>query len=270
MNTWQVMKQVSFTLDARRWGSSLLRLFHQNSIQITAGDDVARKLGLVSFPMALIVPRSSQADPRFDAEPGLERQEFEVIVGQMAFDTAGDKVLMRANPPDALNGSAGRGLMELRGEVSDTLKYLGRDNGMDIQSRGMGAAQVVRRDDQYIAAVSLRFAAWVTTVKAYPPVEIFRVTDDGGGDALIEWKNPGDRFDRLKLTLRRASGSTPPATPTAGDAVTVPAFPESLVDSVGAGTFSYSMFVWYDDENAVPVDEKKVSPARTVSGVVVL
>jgi len=92
------------------------------------------------------------------------------------------------------------------------------------------------------------FAATVSYERFYHSCEQFKAADAGSGNASLSWTIPPDRFDRDKVILRRAAGSTPPASATAGTGVTLSGdLATSVTDNPGSGSFAYSLFGAYDE-----------------------
>ena len=76
----------------------------------------------------------------------------------------------------------------------------------------------------------------------------------------LTWANPPSRYDLRRVRLRRAAGSTPPASISAGSEVTLAAdLSTSVVDAVAAGTYSYTLFGCYDETNSPPSADQRFS-----------
>jgi hypothetical protein len=61
------------------------------------------------------------------------------------------------------------------------------------------------------------------------------------------------------VEIVRKAGATAPTTPTDGTSVNKSATDTSHTDSPGAGQFSYSAFVWYDEGKEPAADEDTYS-----------
>ena len=94
------------------------------------------------------------------------------------------------------------------------------------------------------AARKFEFEAIVTASPTYPPAAFFHGVA-GSGSATLRWAEPPDRSDYTGLVLRRASGSTPPASATDGTGIAISPHVETVNNSPGAGTWSYALFAEY-------------------------
>ncbi len=210
----------------------------------------------------MIVPEEGTADPD---EPSLWKDIFSVSLAvRVAADPWGETVLIGGlRGTDGQGSSDGRGLMELEEELRKTLRFLNATSGVKIRVLGRSSIATVYDEDLgYVAARSYRFEALTTDERDYPaPTRLTAVDAAGAGDADLAWTLPPARYDRLSLTLRRAAGATAPATATSGTGVTVGALVTSLTDSPGAGEFSYSLFMGYDELNDTPATVDRFSPA---------
>jgi hypothetical protein len=90
-------------------------------------------------------------------------------------------------------------------------------------------------------------------------------TIPGGGSTVLTWNLPPARYDRNALILRRAAGTTPPASTTAGTGIAVGALVTTLLNTPGVGTFSYSLFMGYDELNSTPTTSDRFSAAATLT-----
>ena len=199
------------------------------------------------FPFVLVGIGSSSAD---DDEPeDLETLDVTVkIVQRVQADQHGETALIGGARSGGQGSSAGRGVLELAEQVRSELGILQRKNGVRLQLISRNSAQAVSTEGLYYITQALTFEAWITSDRTYEAATRFTATDATGGDASLAWTLPPDRFDRVGVVLRRASGSTPPSSATAGTGVTLAsATATSVTDSPGAGTFSYALFGSYDE-----------------------
>lgn len=86
----------------------------------------------------------------------------------------------------------------------------------------------------------------------------------------LSWTNPSGRFDLHRIIMRRAAGSTAPATVTDGTGVTLGSDLATSVADTGlaAGTYSYSAFAGYDEINSPPSSSAKFSAPASITVVV--
>lgn len=225
--------------------------------------------GILVVPMALLRPDGATSDSGHDEEPDLVEQ----IVGlrlavAIPGDAIGENALIGANRVGQTD-SRGRGLLEIEEEVFAAIERLNDIDGVRIQSRAKSAATAVLHERiGYIGMRDYSFEAICTADRFYHPGSKLTATALGGGSVSLTWVLPPDRYDRLRVKLRRAAGSTPPATPSAGTGVTLSGdFATSVTDAPGVGTFSYSLFGMYDESGADPLatEERNSDPvSKTV------
>ena len=169
MNSWQFAQELQRQVRALTWPGSSHEVFHNEGVQIVSGgrDGIAAFVMRAAFPMLGISPQGGQSDPDFQQQPKLTRREFEIVIGQRAYDSKGEKILIKINPPDQLR-SSGRGLLEFEAPVLGAIALLGPKNGVSIESRLLGANTVVRREQDLIAIASYRLSVEVTPDTHYP------------------------------------------------------------------------------------------------------
>lgn len=104
-----------------------------------------------------------------------------------------------------------------------------------------------------------------TDTRHYHAVRRLKATN-GTGQITLNWTAPPTRYDTLGYVLRRASGSTPPSTISSGTGVTVTAGASSVVDTVAAGAYAYSLWVTYDETSDTPTTADRYSAPVTATG----
>jgi len=109
--------------------------------------------------------------------------------------------------------------------------------------------------------------AWTTSIRSYPAPTRLTGAVPGGGVVNLTWSLPATRYDTYALVLRRAAGSTAPTSATSGTGVTVGALVTSVSDSPGAGTFSYALFMGYDEINSPTSSADRYSTGNNVTVV---
>lgn len=249
MNGWQVARQIKALLKARTWPDGNQELVF-GDVLVTVGL-TERGVGELRFPFVLISPLDSDLD---EEEEELEEQRFKIMVTQrVAGDSWGEALLIGGSRTDQ-GSSDSRGLMELEAQLMAVLADLNQQDGVKIKVNTKGAGQAAESEELgYVGSREYRLTSWNSTFLSYPEPSRLVATDQTGGSVALAWENPASRYDTDSLVLRRAAGSTAPATVTDGTGVTVGALVESLVDSPGAGEFSYSIFMGYDEyENGSP------------------
>ncbi len=254
MNRWQVPQQVQYLLRQLVWADAAI-VFPENCVLVTLG--VWQTISEMNrLPMALVRPGAISVDPKLAAErPDLVSIEFSVsLIVATAGDAYGETTLLGAN---RRGGSMGRGLLEVEEKVLAAISTLGPAAGLPIVFRGASHAQPVydEANGRYIAFGDYRFEAGGTLVRTYEkPAGLART---GTTTAILTW-NQRTRWDFRRFILRRASGSTPPATIVAGTGITLGGSPDgggttppiTVTDTPGAGTFSYSLFQVFDDTDS--------------------
>jgi hypothetical protein len=260
VNAWQVAKQLRHLLRLATWSDSPTdKVFGQ----VIVGEGVSEKaVSQIRFPFALIVPLDATAD---DEEPTLERQRYEIqIVTRVANDPLGESTLIGAQRP-SLGKSGGRGIMELEEVLLNTVVTLNRVNGVRIRSDYKTAAESRFVDGMgYVGTRGYRFEALLTSSRSYEsPTRLTAVY--AGPNVNLAWNLPPARYDDLGLVLRRASGTTAPATPSAGTGVTVGAGVSSVTDTGASGTVSYSLWRTFNEVGGAAAERYSDSPATATA-----
>ena len=251
MNRLQFARQIQTLLRAITWADSAV-LFAPGCVIATAGmwEESVKERRL---PLALIRPGAVQIDPTMSERPDLMRIDFTItLVVATAGDQYGETTMIGAN---RTGGSKGRGLLEVEELVLAALAQLGPASGMPIVYRGASAAQPTYNEHLgYMLVCDYTYEALGTVSRTYQAPSGL-VATGGSGSAALSW-NASVRYDKRRFILRRASGSTPPATSSSGTGITLGGTPDganvtSKTDTgLSAGTYSYSLFAVYDDTNA--------------------
>ncbi len=288
MNDFQIEKQVKYALCARHWegNGSYEVVFGAESVFVSVAD-LDKALGYVRTPFAMIRPGEAIMDPDRDEAQDLIRFSFAIrIVVANSGGAFGEEALLGANRKGATTtgqgSSWGRGLAEVEEEVRAAIRLLQPQNGIRIQFRGKSGIGATQQGEMtHVVFRDLIFDAMGTADRDYETATNFRATG-GAGSVSLAWTNPPDRYDLYKIVVRRAAGSTPPASVGAGTGVTLTNdtitatvlqanLDTSKSDSVAAGTYSYSFFAQYDESHNpgdAPTSAERTSPAATISGVV--
>lgn len=245
MNDWQMLKQVQYLIRAARWADSGV-VIPENSVIATARitDDVVAPL---QMPVAILQSDGSTTDPERSELPASVGMEFTVYLHvNNQGDQFGEASLMGSNRG---TGSKGRGLLEVAEQIRTTLIQLGPQSGLPIVFRSQSAPAPVQHSTlEYLCGIALKFTALGTTFRTYQPPFGLLATG-GSGQVALTW-SAMPRWDFLRFVLRRASGATPPATVADGTGVTLASDDATSVTNSGlsAGTYSYSLFVLYDEK----------------------
>lgn len=262
MNGWQLLRQVQYRLQQQEWTTSS-PVFASNSVMVTVAPDDAVYTGRRS-PLALIAPGGMVAD---DQEPNLLRQVFAVrLVTTNAYDSSGEASILGSNRTGQTD-TRGRGLLELEEMLHDALSIFDRTDGVRIVGRGVSRQSVRVQGGGRVSVADHTFEAWVTSDRSYPGVR--KLSGSVASDTVtLTWTLPATRYDTLRVVVRRASGSTAPSSPSAGTGVTLGSdLPSSTTDTPGDGTWSYAVFVAYDEYGSAT--EERYSAGAEATGLVV-
>jgi hypothetical protein len=272
MNIWQALKQLEYLIRLRTWGGSGGTVFP--SVRATSGilEDALRT---ERVPMVLIAPMDATTDPDGKADDGLLEQRIELTLIMMApGDALGQKALLGGNRNVASTFgqgvSEGRGLLECETELLAAVKSLNNLHGVRIKLDSVSASGgELDQTTKYTCFRKYQFRLMTSDVAFYHPAHDLVATPLGGGSCSLSWKIPAARWDRYRVILRRAAGSTPPTSITDGIGVTLSGdLATSVTDSPGAGTFSYALFTTYDEINSPASQDQRVSDAVSRAGVV--
>lgn len=262
MNGWQLMRQIKDTLEAVTWDDDSTLVLQE--VAVTSGDGAFGRLAALRTPFALVRPAGWTADGE---QENLRRQQVEVIVVTAVMgDERGERALIGGPRSAGQNASQGRGVLEIEERVDLALDTLRGEQGVRVYARSASAAATQLVEGLgWVAARSLRLDAEVGVARDYPAAYAFIAT----GQVQLTWRNPGSRYDLRRVVLRRALGNTAPASPDAGTGVTLSGdLATSVSDAPSPGTYSYALFVAYD-ETGSSTDERW-SDAVVVEGVSVV
>jgi hypothetical protein len=214
---------------ARVWGDAV---FASTDAAISA-------LPHLRGPFLLLSVGGSTPDPH---EPTLSRVTFYLdAVAWNAQGLAGEASLLGAARTDGT--SRGQGLLELEERIYSALAYLSAHNGIKPPLQIRGAAGVDDLGAAFRGAVRrYEIQAWVVEPETYPACRDLSGNVSVAGQCTLTWQDPAAASS---LIMRRASGSTPPARPTAGTGVTVSLGTETVTDAVAAGTYSWALWARY-------------------------
>lgn len=270
MNTWQLCNEIRNILQDLVWAGASNAVFGSGSVVVTVGPDV--EVGTaIRFPAALIRPLNADSDPEHSQIPDLIRQRLGIrLMTAVAGDALGEVPLIGGYWNTAADTSSdGRGLLEIEEAVYDGIQLLAADSGVEIQFKAASASQAVILEDLgYVAFRDYEFEAWVTASRDYPPAREFSAIVLTSGDVSLTWVNPAiGRYDFRTVRLRRAVGTVPP-TSSSDTLILTNADASFHTDSPGSGTFSYAIFVAYDDRQDPPATDRNFSEADTATAVV--
>jgi hypothetical protein len=252
-------------------------VFAPESVLVLAGEsDIDALDANLVLPMAIVVPGSGQSDPQFSDEPGYWVRSLAVVLAvRNSNDRTGQAAVVGANRVD-VGDSRGRGILEIEPQLLDVARLLNVQEGVTVALKAQsGLTTRTDQNDRVYALQEYTFEVTCTDALYYPPARRLS-TLVGTGDITLEWSLPSARFDRYRIVLRRAAGSTPPSSIADGTGVTLSGpLATSVSDVLSPGTYSYALFATYDDFSrgtnnvAAPVTDLRSSAALTASGLVV-
>jgi len=256
VNTWQILQQIRFKLLSRRWEGDPIGslVFQQSSVIVSVGGEEAAMATLIT-PTCVIQPLGASSDPAHDEEPDLIMQNINVrLTVTVPGDPIGEYSLIGGGR-QGQSDSRGRGLLEVEEEILAAIAELNTIDGIVIYNRAKSEAQAELDDnDRYTALRAYSFEALTTASRFYHPVITFVAADAAAaGDADLTWIPSPARFDSRGVRILRVAGAVPTLDPADGGAVVVldgSAFPApagAVTNSPGAGQFSYTAWVTYDE-----------------------
>lgn len=256
MNAQQFARQIQYVLAAQTWVDSPSEyVFGRHAGGIGAGGSVivtdgpeAKALAELRTPFCLVTVGDNRPD---EEHPDLEQQDFDLIlVVQVEGDDLGERVLLGGPRPSAggQGSSRGRGMLEVEERVKAAAGRLTGADGCPAALACVGSPPSVKVEGGYmVSSRKYRLRAWCTRQRTYDPPTAL-VATGGVGSVTLSWALPPTRWDLRQMVLRKASGSTAPASASAGTGVTLSGdLATSVVDTVAAGTWSYALFAGYSE-----------------------
>jgi hypothetical protein len=278
VNIWQVVNQMQSLLQAAVWPGSSTPIFAPESVVVaTTESDMDVLDAHTVLPLAVIALGGGSADPSFRDEPGYWEHQIELVLAVRNFGDRKGEAPVMGSARESTTDSRGRGVLEILAPVLETLELLNVQDGITVACVAQGEP-ATRRDQSDGTVYALQALSFTVSCarEAYYPAPRRLVATPTSGDVALSWENPPARFDRLRVVLRRATGGVAPASPSAGTGVTLASdFATSVVDVVAAGTYSYALFMVYDEFSrgannvAAPTTMNRYSDAAEETGVVV-
>ncbi len=218
------------------------------------------------FPLAMIRPGGSTADPTADEEPRLIQQNISVRLVQMVpGDDVGEMCMLGAHQPE-LQGvssyteskatSSGKGILQIEEIMLDTLKYLSISDGVTMLCRNKGGVDAVLNNQMgYVCWRDYQFEAQLTHERTFPSGSKFRTGGSG-----VQWSNP-DRFDLFEMVVVSGSSvsqvSSWDGTGDAGEGIV--SFNGTAETTSSPGGAIKGLYACYDDYNNTPSERKDIS-----------
>ena len=155
-------------LVAQTWVPAGNVVFPQGSVKVTANTETAMDFALRNFrsPICLLQPLDGESDPKYDEEPDLLYENFQVrLIVNIPGDPVGTNALMGANLTNGANASEGQGLFTLEPQLFNAIGILNAANAITIQFRGKGNVTAGHLENRtYLAYRDFRFQSLCTWV----------------------------------------------------------------------------------------------------------
>lgn len=271
MNIWQIAQVLQGFLRDAVWPGSTNPVFDTDSVRvIPQGDEVAALDENLIPPLCIICPLGGELDPQHREEPTYVNRKLDVtLVTVNTGDRVGEAPIMGANR-QGQTYSPGRGVLELEEQLFLAISKLNIQQGISIQHAAFGEGQV-RRDqaNNFVGIQDYTFDVWCSTAKSYNAASGF-VATGRTGEIDLAWTNPPVLSNTYRSVLVRKPGATAPTSITDGTVVSssVGLLISAYADSgLAPGTYSYSLFITYDDFHQPPTTDQVISAA--VSGTAV-
>lgn len=273
MNEFQNCQQIKYLLASRNWTDQTDQtnpVFPSGSVVITSEQNIEIAMVTLRPPMALIVPAGSVADSAHGGqEPALQHVTTKIRIAQIVPGDALSQGILIGRNRD-LTRSENRGLLEIKREVFQAISKLNDADGVHLLFKNSGDAghQPFNDRGDWIGWIDYTFELICGTEPVYFAATNFLGSGASGNQVSLTWRLPPDRFDRFKMVLRRAAGSTPPSSPTGGTGVALSGnLAESVTDTTtGSGQWSYALFAAYDESRGRP--DNTPTTAEFYSGAV--
>lgn len=266
MNLWQALQQIKFLLLSARWDDAATAVFPETSVLCTVGGE-ADAINDLPVPVVLIGPLDYQVDPEHRQDAKIEKHRVSVLLMHVAVgDKYGEAALLGSARTEGKNSSLGRGILEIEGRMNDTVSLLNEADGVTIQaSHAGGIAASISGMRGYLATRETYYELVCTSQKSYAPARAMTAVR-AGGNVNLAWKLAPTRWDTRRVMLRRLAGAVAPVLPTDGVEVALGSdLPSAFVDAVGAGTYSYSLFMVYDEFGEALDGQFSPPTSRTVN-----
>ena len=280
INPWQVARQLEHLLKTATWSDSPNDLIFgaNGNVTIYGGLPLqadATPLGYA--PVALIGVGDSDADAD---DPDIFEHRFKLALAVAVMgDPYGKNAIVGANwsiAGDTWQGE-GRGLLQFEEETLGAIGRLTGADGVPISCSLRSKAEPVPiGDGLHVMAREYDLACVCTRQRGYDNPYDLVATNNGDGTVTLTWKiPPGDRYDYRDLELRHASGSTAPASASAGnevdlgDADTAKALLTINHTPGSDGAHSYAIFAGYTDTGAANNERFSAQVPGTTSTVTV-
>lgn len=196
-------------------------------------------------PSVLIRPERTVAHPEHPADLEEEARWSLVLYAMNATDQAGGAAIVGGNRKSTTS-SEGRGLLEVEPLVRAQIQQAFLAAG--VRPRIVSAPATVPEALKGVLAARA-YEVLATRFPVQPTYAgVTRLLATLVGGATLTWTPVPSRWDLVGYQVNRATGSTPPATPSDGTVLTatLPPNASGYVDSTGGAGKAYSVFGIYD------------------------
>lgn len=260
----QMAQALQHAIRARKWegDATYQSVFYTSSVRVTPMV-IDSWLATKPFPLCIIGIGAATHDPQ---TPGLIDQTFEVILATgVTGDEIGENSLIGGGRPVAIGqaGSGGRGLLEIESEFLQAVQLITQEQGVQIQAQATSIATVQEVAGLgFVASRQYAVKAICTSERTYLGVTALAASGATGGTISLTWAAAPTQWMTFAgaagQVVRWASGSTPPATRTAGSGTGVSAVTgvstSATITGLSSGTYSVSVFSAYNETGAAAPD----------------
>lgn len=267
MNGWQHLRQLAWILERHTYTDGAQEHVFGRAIP-TAGE-TPKALSQYRMPLVLLTMDGNTSD---EENSGLCEYEIgATIVCAVEGRELGQAALMGGARSGGQGSSKGRGILEIEEEFNRAVGRLTGADGAPAVAYESGAAQAVEVDaTRYVVARKHSLKVLGTEARYYDPCR-FLVATGGAGSVALTWKLPPNRYDFLLPVVRYASGATAPTSATSGTGVAgLTASSESATVTLAAGTYSFAIFMSYDEMGTGTADRWSSADLSTTATSVVV
>lgn len=260
MNSGQILRAVKKHLEARAWDVGAGETVFGGVVITGRTTQAAVELG---FPLVELRVLGETPDPE---HPQVVTAELEVALSVWnESDQLGEFAFAGGALPNGIGSSDGKGLLQVEGQLKAAIAKLGRSQGVRVVAfTGDGSEGTIVEQSGYVAQRTYRLRAIATAEETFPAADWFKAAAAGSGNVTLTWRALTTRFDFYRVTINRKAGSSAPTSATDATATTVYSGALSTFsDSPGAGTFSYAIWVQYDDTVDTPASAVRTSSSKT-------
>lgn len=245
MDARQYALELRSIMRAATWPSGAAEKILGNRVYVVA--EGIEEEEIPAPPFALLSIGNYTADEK---DPGLVTQEFDLsVVVQVFGDRLGESaVLGGPRTGDVMGSSLGRGVLDVSRGLLQSVRDLTGADGLPVQGSLGSGAQIRRIGESSLVGQHHVIRAVCTVDPEYMPVPWFTATKSGSNVDLA-WALPAVTGAFRRVVIRYATGSTAPASASAGTAVYT-GTGTSKTHTPTSFPASYSIFAAYTDTGA--------------------